>query len=165
MKTNSYLLERRNPMVLHRNYGVSSDAKSIREKSDESKQNFARTISFGDKLSHIIEELIRVKHEYSRENWDGYGAKSIDILSYDNALSFALSIPTNIPSPEVDVIPTGKVVFTWSEGKRKLFSVIIGNLNELSYAGLYGAISTYGVEFFSDGMPETIVKNISRVYS
>ena len=165
MKTISNILERQCPLFFYRNSGVSSDAKNIRDSSDKLRQSFARTISFGDKLSHILEEMIRIKKEYAKQNWDGYGAERIDIQSYENALHFAMSLPSDIPSPEVDVIPNGKVLFTWSEGKRKLFSIIIGNMNELSYAGLYGATNTYGVEFFSDGISETILRNIRKVYS
>lgn len=165
MKMMSHVLERQRPMFYYRNSGVSSDAKDIRDKSDELKQKFARTISFGDKLSRILEDLIKIHKEYTKQNWNGYGAKPIDIQSYENALRFAMSLPTNIPSPEVEVIPNGKVLFTWSEGKRKLFSVIIGNMNELSYAGLYGATNTYGVEYFSDSIPETIINNIGKIYS
>ena len=164
MKTVSHVLERQSLVFFYRNSGVSEDAKNIRDKSDELKQKYARTISFGDKLSHVLEELSRIRQEYSKENWDGYGAKSINNKSYDYALSLALSLPSSTPSPEVDVLPTGKVVFTWSEGKRQLFSVIIGDSGELSYSGLYGAISTYGVEFFSGFIPETILNNINRVY-
>jgi len=165
MKTVSYTSGRQNPAVFYRNLGVSPDAERIREESDVLKESFARTISFGDKLSQILEELLSARQEYYKDNWDGYGAKSIDEYSYVNALRFALSLPSSIPSPEVDVVPTGQVVFTWSEGKRQLFSVIIGRMNELSYAGLYGATNTYGVEYFSDGVPEMILDNINKVYS
>ncbi len=165
MKTLSSALGRQNPVVFYRNFGVSSDARTISDESDGIKQSFARTISFGDKLSQILGALIRARQEYSADNWDGYDAKSIDEQSYGNALRLALSLPSNIPSPEVDVVPTGQVVFTWSEGKRQLFSVIVGSMNELSYAGLYGATNTFGVEYFSDGIPETILDNINKVYS
>lgn len=165
MKTVSYASGRQNPVVFYRNLGVSPDAEKIREESDVLKESFARTISFGGKLSQILEELLGARQEYSKDNWDGYGAKSIDEHSYENALRFALSLPSSIPSPEVDVVPSGQVVFTWSEGKRQLFSVIIGRMNELSYAGLFGATNTYGVEYFADGVPETILDNINKVYS
>lgn len=165
MKTTGCVSERQYPMFCYRNSGVSENAENIREQSDKLNQKFARTISFGDKLSHTIEDLIRISKEFTKQNWDGYGAKPINAKSYENALHFAMSLPSNILSPEVEVTTNGKVLFTWSEGRRKTFSVIIGNMHELSYAGLYGATHTYGIEFFSDCIPETILNNIGKVYS
>ncbi len=163
MKTESYAIGRQNPVVFHRNLGVSWYAGKIREEADKIRQSFARTISFGDKLSQILEELLLARHEYSKDNWDGYGAKRIDEQSFENALRFVLSLPLGIPSPEIDVVPNGQVMFTWSKGKRQLFSVIVGSMNELSYAGLYGVTKRYGVEYFTDGISDTILDNINKV--
>lgn len=165
MKTISCPAGIENPGVFTIHRGVSGDAEKIREEADELKQSFARTMSFGERLSRILEALIRAREEYSEDNWDGYGAKSIDKQSLENALRFALSIPSSIPTPDIDVVPAGQVVFTWQEGKRLLFSVIIGSRNELSYAGLYGATKVYGIEYFNDGIPDIILNNINKVYS
>lgn len=165
MKAVSYTVGSENPVVFTMSGGVSRDAEKIREETDELKQSFARTISFGEQLSRILEALLRARQEYSKDNWDGYGAKSIDKQSFDNALRFALSIPSSIPTPDIDVVPAGQVVFTWSMGKRLLFSVIIGSRNELSYAGLYGATKVYGIEYLNDGIPDIILNNINKVYS
>lgn len=164
MRTVSYTISIENPVVFTRNFGVSRDAEKIQEEADELKQSFARTISFGERLSQILEALLGARQEYSEDNWDGYGAKSIDKQSFDNALRFALSLPSSIPTPDIDVIPTGQVVFTWQVRKRLLFSVIIGSRNELSYAGLYGATKVYGIEYFNDGIPDIILNNINKVY-
>lgn len=165
MMTISYVVGRPNPLDFATNPGVSDDAEKIRHESDELKQSFARTISFGDRLSRTLEDLLKARHEYSEDNWDGYGARGIDKQSFENALRFALSLPSGIPAPNIDVMPSGEVAFIWSEGKRRVFSVIIGSRNELSYAGLYGVTKTYGIEYFNDGIPDTILDNINRVYS
>ena len=106
-----------------------------------------------------------MKTEYSNNNWDGYGGQSIDEGSFQNAMVFAMSFPHSIPLPDVDVIPTGEVVFTWSQGRRQTFSVIVGNMKELSYAGLFGARRNYGVEYLENQMPDKILENIKEVYS
>lgn len=155
---------RQHPAQFGHNSGVSRDAERLGEESDEIKQSFARTNSFGERLSQIIEAVLKLKEQYSEDNWDGYGAGAIDELSFKNSLRFVLSLPISVPVPELDVIPAGQVVFTWYLGKRRVFSVILGSSNELSYAGLFGAVKTYGVEYFSDGIPETILTNIDKVY-
>ena len=165
MKTMSYVIGRQNPVAFCRNLGVSQAAEMVREETDKIKTSFVRTISFGDRLSQIIEGLIKARVDFSEDDWDGYGAKRIEERSFKNALSFALSLPTNIPPPEIDVEPKGRVLFTWGKGKRQLFSVIVGNMNELSYAGLFGATKTYGVEYLNDRTPDIILDNIDRVYS
>lgn len=163
----AYICEvsRENPVVYEGSWGVSEDAEKLRAESDEVKQSFARTISFGERLSQILEALLEARQEYSKDNWDGYGARAISEASFENALRVALSLPTDIPVPEVDVVPSGQVAFIWSQGKRQVFSMIIGNGKELSYAGLFGVTKTYGIEYFGDGIPNTILDNINRVYS
>lgn len=163
----AYICEvsRENQVVYEGSWGVSEDAKRLREQADDVQQSFARTISFGDRLSKILEALLEARQEYSGDNWDGYGAKAISETSFENALSVALSFSTDVPVPEVDVMPSGQVAFIWSEGKRRVFSVAIGNGKELSYSGLFGVTKTYGIEYFDGGMPNTILDNINRVYS
>ena len=157
--------ERQNPTTYESNLGVSEDAEKLRAESDKIKQSFARTISYGDRLCQIIEALLKIRREYSKDNWDSYGANAISGASFENALCVGMSLPPSAPVPDVDVMPSGQVAFIWSEGKRRVFSVVVGNRNELSYAGLFGVTRTYGIEYFDDGIPNTILDNISRVYS
>ncbi len=153
------------PLDFTRNPGVSRDAETIREGSDELKQSFARTISFGGSLSQILDDLIYARQEYSRDNWDKYGAKSIDKQSFEYAKSFAFKLPSDIPIPETSVMPSGQVAFIWSMGIRRVFSIIVGIEGEIFYAGLYGLNKTYGTEYFRDGISNTIIDNINKVYS
>ncbi len=163
----AYMCEvgRQNPVIYASSSGVSKYAEKLRIESDEVKQSFARTISFGDRLSQILEALIEIRQEYSKDNWDGYGAKAVSKESFENALRVALSLPMGVPIPEVDVMPSGQVAFIWSEGKRRVFSVVIGNRDDLSYAGLFGVNKTHGSEYFGDDISNTILDNINRVYS
>jgi hypothetical protein len=155
----------KNIISFSKNYGVSLSADKIRKESDEIKQIFARTESFGERLSQILEALLIVKEKYSVENWDSYGALSIDEQSFENSLRFALSLPSSVPLPDIDVIPTGQVVFNWYKGKRQLFTIIIGSRNEISFAVLLGATKTYGVVYFDENIPEIILENINTICS
>jgi len=143
---------------------MSESANAVQNQFRKLQTDFAWTITFGEHLTKILENLLEVKAEHSVDNWDGYGAKAIDDESYKNAFNFALSLPTNLPIPEIYVEPDGEVAFEWYEGKRKVFSISIGSKNHLVYAGLFGASKTYGVEYFYDDVPEIILSNIHRLY-
>lgn len=158
-------IENANPIAFYENFGVSDSATEIQREAIEVKNHFARSVTYGEHLSKMLECLFQVKNEYSVDNWDGYDAKAIDNDSCQNAIRFALSLTPNIPIPEIYVDPDGEVTFEWYEGKRKVFSVSVGGKNKLSYAGLHGFSKTYGVEYFYNDMPEIILNNIKRLYS
>jgi hypothetical protein len=161
MKSLGSTMSGRNPVSFGRDVGVSKAARSIVGWSDKVTQNFASSISFGDHLCRILEGLLAAMEEYYEENADA--AQLIDEQSFDVAQRFALSLSADIPIPEIDITPTGQVVFTWSQGARRIFSVIIGSRSELSYAGLFGARRTHGVEYFDRDVPDIILENIARV--
>jgi hypothetical protein len=164
MKTSTYNMDRQNAVVYFGNVGVSDEAGDISKNADLLTQNFARTISFGDRLSRNIESLLKVKQEYSENNWDGYNAHSISSESLNDAMAFAMSLPTDIQLPEIDVAPSGQVVFTWSKGNRRTFSIIIGDQKELFFAGLFGARKVYGTEYLENIIPEKIHEYITEVF-
>ncbi len=153
-----------NPIYFPQNWGVSEGAIEIQRKTEELQRDFSRSITFGEHLSKMLENLFQVKQEHSIDNWDGYGAKAINEQSYQNAIRFVLSLAPNTPTPEIAVEPDGEVVFEWYGGKRKVFSISMGSRNELTYAGLYGVSKTYGVEYFYGNIPDTLLDNISRVF-
>jgi len=154
-----------NPTVFNKNVGVSDSASEIWRDTENIRNYLAGSVTFGEHLAKVLEVLLKEREEHSIDNWDGYGAKAINIDSYHYALDFALSLPSSIPVPEIYVNPDGYVTYEWYEGKRRVFSVIVGNRNELAYAGLYGASKTYGVEYMYEEIPENIIRNINGLYS
>ena len=163
MKILSYKVCNTNPAIFPQNFG-SESANKIQRETEELQKDFSRSITFGEHLSKMLENLFQAKQEHSIDNWDGYGAKAIDEQSYQNAIRFILSLAPDIPTPEIGVEPDGEVVFEWYGGKRKVFSISMGSKNELTYAGLYGISKTYGVEQFYGNIPDTLLDNISRVF-
>ena len=114
------------------------------------------------------ETLRALKHtiaEFSEDDWDGYGAKSVDRKSCEESLRFLDMLPGTIPAPEVAVEPDGMVAFEWYEEPRWVFSVSFETNGELVYAGLFGNRKTHGTECFGEQLPQTILGNIRRVYS
>lgn len=164
MSISCRIVPNRNPIVFSQSSGMSKSANAVLDLSYELQTDFARDITFGDYYAKMLENLLEVKAEHSVDNWDGYDAKAINDDSYKNAWQFALSLPPNLPTPEIYVEPDGEVVFEWYEDKRKVFSISIGPKNRFSYAGLYGANNTYGVEYFYDDVPDVILNNIYRLY-
>jgi hypothetical protein len=145
--------------------GFSEYAIILSDQSDKVEQSLASTNTFGRHLSQILEALLGVRMEYIKDNWDGYGAKSISGDSFSSAFHVALSIPTSIPIPEVDVMPSGHVSFTWDNGKRRVFSIIFSDESEISYAGIFGSNKAYGTDSVADRLSDTIIANIKKVYS
>ena len=164
MKTSTLNIEKQNNIVYFGNVGVSDEAETITHNANLINQNFVRTISYGDRLSRNIENLLRIKSEYSKSNWDGYNAQNINTESLNNAMAFTMSLPSDIHFPEIDVVPSGQVAFTWSKGNRRTFSIIIGNQKELFFAGLYGARKVYGIEYLENTIPEKIHNYIKEVF-
>jgi len=164
MNTSGCTAIKRNPIFFLQSSGMSESANAVLDLFDELQPDFDRTITFGEPSAKIIENLLEVKSEHSVDNWDGYDAKAINDNSYKNAWQFALSLPPNLPIPEIYIEPDGEVVFEWYEDKRKVFSISIGSENKLAYAGLFGVNKTYGVEYFYDDVPDVILNNIYRLY-
>jgi hypothetical protein len=109
-----------------------------------------------------LHELIE---ECGRSNWDGYRAQPVLFNSYEKAKRFVRSLPFGIPVPEVSAEPDGEITLEWFATPTRVFSVSVGPDNELNYAGLFGASSTYGTEVFHDEIPEVVLSHIKRVVS
>ncbi len=152
------------PIFFRKPWGVSDSAEALQRQSEQLQRDFAQSITFGEHLRETFQNLLKAKEEYSVDNWDGYDAKAIDELSYEKAVLFALLLPSGIPTPEIYVDPDGEVTFEWYEGPRQVFSISIGSNYELSYAGLFGANKTCGIEQFYDDIPDAVLDNVERVF-
>ena len=155
----------KNPFVALIEYGVSDDADRIHSTVMNVQNEYINTVSTFDRLNPIFDMIIDLIAECLTDNWDGYGAKALQTHSYIGALKFLYLLPTTTPHPDISVDPDGELVFEWYKAPRKVFSVSIGTNSELVYAGLYGLNKVNGTELFTDEIPNTILENITRVYS
>jgi hypothetical protein len=147
------------------NLGMSSTASFIQNESNEIKAELNRTNTFGEHISILLERLNQLFKEYSKEPWDGEESERIDEKSYSTAINVALSLPYDLPIPEINIRPSdGGVIFEWFRGSRQVFSFEVGRQNELFYAGLFGVIQSNGIEFFYDTIPDNIIANIRRLF-
>ena len=144
---------------------IGTDADNIKEQFEEIVYNNEKSISFGHhKANEVVQELNNIYEDCGQPDWDGYGAKPIDIETYHESLRFIDYLPKDIPCPELTPEPDGEVSFEWFKNNQRIFSVSIGRNGELSYAGLYGIIKAHGTEFLGDELPKTIIENIRRVF-
>jgi len=157
--------ERSDYFTFPSNLGMSSTADFIQNESDELKAELSRTNTFGEHISILLERLNQIFQECSKENWDGQGSERIDEKSYSTAINVALSLPYDIPIPDINIRPSdGGVIFEWFRGSRQVFSFEVGHQNELFYAGLFGVVQSNGIEFFYDRIPDNVIANIKRLF-
>jgi hypothetical protein len=118
-------------------------------------------------VRHTAEASLRALEEArirtARPNWDGYGARSIDAISYRDAIRFLRALPTTTPVPDIDVDPDGEVSITWYGEGRDTFSVSVGRNGRLSYSGLYGISQSFGTEWLVSEIPSPIIQNLHRL--
>lgn len=150
---------------LYGNRGVSKEASVLQDRISSILDETTHSIVLGEALTEIFQTLSDILKECSTDNWDGYGARAIDMASYTEALRFLYFLPKTLPAPEITVEPDGEIAFEWRHSKRRIFSVSIGEKGELTYAGLFGFNKTHGTEFFGDEFPETILDNVQRVFA
>lgn len=165
MTTLSCATPSNNPIFFGEDFGVSEGASEIRKETIKLRNHLARSVTFGEHLSKMMEGLFQVKNKSSSDNWDGYHAKAINSDAFQSAIKFALSLPLKVPMPEIYADPDGEITFEWYEDKRRVFSVSLGRRNKISYAGIYGYNKVFGVEYFYTNVPEAILTSINRLYS
>jgi hypothetical protein len=145
--------------------GLSQEAKFISKTFSDLYEDYNYPITLGQTSREIKNYFLDIAKECSEDNWDGYGAKSFDIVSFCVAANFLLLLPSNFQKPEINVDPDGEVALEWFNGANKVFSVSFSNNGNLSYAGLFGINKAHGTEYFENEIPETILENINRVFS
>jgi hypothetical protein len=154
-----------NFLVFPNNRGVSNGADRIEEQIEELQSEFDQSLTIGKHFKETRRIISEAIEKYAVENWDGYGAEVIDILSCVGAILFSQMLPDNLPLPEIYVDPDGEITFEWYLKPRKVFSVTVRRNEELSYAGLFGVNKFNGTAFLDDELPDIILNSIARVLS
>ena len=145
------------------NRGFSDSASLVQDETDALQQSLARSISFGGHSSYIFEMLFKVKREYTPEYSEN---APINDSAFNGALGLAMCLPDDIATPDIYVTPSGDVMFEWFENTRRVFSIMVGSNNKLSYAGLFGSDKFHGNSYLDDGyIPNQVIENIYRVYN
>lgn len=119
---------------------------------------------YGTRATQFAGDLAAALSEAVEAGWDGYGGRPVSRTTIDRAISFINLSPASVPAPTVSVDPDGEIAFEWYRGPRLVFSVSVGDRNELAYAGLFGASRAFGTEFFIDELPGPVLENLRRLY-
>ncbi len=161
LETNFPLDSALNPV----NNGVSPESEAVKNSLREVREKNWQSFTRGLCLSDLIDSLVGIHEECSEENWDGYEAKSINPKALLEALSLTLLLPLSFDLPEAIPEPDGSIAFEWYREKRKRFIISVSGNNTIVYAGLFGRINqSHGTERFGDSLPQTISRNIERLF-
>ena len=69
--------------------------------------------------SALMKKLRLIPKKYATPDWDGYGAKPVNLKCHKSAMVFARKLPSELMDAEVGVTADGDVDFEWYRGKSK----------------------------------------------
>jgi len=148
------------PFTRSVNTGSSPESRKLEERFKEVVFHFRRR----SERERAFFELARVVRLGQQPNWDGYGALRPDLAVSQLACRFLNTLPSVIPTPEVGLDPDGEISFAWITSKDRQFHVSLSPDGLLSYAGVFGPISSvHGKEQFDDTVPLPIIEAIHRL--
>jgi hypothetical protein len=145
------------------NTGSSKASRNIQTKIEETVVYFRKSVT-RNHAEDAINSLKKIFSECSEDGWDGYDAKTISQVTFDEAYKFLNSLPSWLSMPEIVPEPNGDIGFEWYFGKDKVFIVSVEGLGQLSYAGILGlGVKAHGAEIFDGTIPKSIIENVSRI--
>lgn len=131
-----------------------------------------------DRVSSMIAEIClqlrdsvsvrRTAEEAGNAIWEALRSTEheFDPEAVSRALEFLRALPSTAPAPtDVEIDPDGEVDLTWRRDASHVLSVSVGPTGRLTFASIAGSANTRGTEYFSDDIPATIVRALSRVLS
>jgi hypothetical protein len=145
--------------------GVSGDADDLRKSMEAVLEIVYGSLSVGGPRKSTLEALYISVARCWHENWDGYGAKSVNHYSYFYARQFLDILPLGLPNPDIGVDPDGEISFEWYCSPRRVFSISVAPNGDLNYSGLFGANTVYGTESFGDELPLALLNNLRRLHT
>lgn len=142
----------------------SEESRAVREQLEDLRRHLHIAASAPQSFAYPI--LERVAAECSQPGWDGYNARPISHTVYTNARAFLNELPSWLPAPDVVPEADGEIAIEWELGPDRVFSVSIGERNELHYAGLFGGgVERHGVEPFEGVVSDEILRSITSLIS
>lgn len=117
-----------------------------------------------DALENFFEGVIETVESCSQDNWDGYGAKPLNINSIYYALMFVLSLPKILPLPELVAEPNGELGIQWASKGNSLAVSIDSNKN-ITFGGISeNGGEIYGTTKFSEEIPDVLLAHIKAMF-
>lgn len=148
---------RRSGFSDHANF-LAREAKTLVERNDKS-------LSLLGQRGVALSELVELRQEHNTQGWDGAEAPLVSPIALEQARLLILSLPADIPNPELAVDPDDAAIsLEWYAGSSRVFSASVGTSSRLACAGIDGTFGWHGVAPF-DGVrtPDFILQGIRRV--
>lgn len=154
------------PVLDYLNSGRGNKSIYLKDQEEEIREDYKSTFTMGMRYAQMDQEILEAVLESSEDNWDGEGAKAVNVSSWTLAKKLIGTIPPSITMPNVFVDPDGMIEFEWYKEPKKVFSVTVESDNTLIYAGLFGGQNkSYGTEQCEDELPDKILESLQRLYS
>lgn len=146
--------------------GASEIADAIYNIIGEEATRFSKGEYISKPCLDKINVLDKAFGECSMPNWDGYDALPLKTESYIDIRAFIELLPS-LSLPLLDIVPepNGDIGLEWHIGRNMLFNIGFSGRGRISYAGIFGFDTAYGVTYFSGLLPPIIIDNLRRLFS
>jgi hypothetical protein len=98
-----------------------------------------------------------------RADWDGYGAKPMDMTARLHATEFLNELPTATPLPDVCATPEGFVELDWWGPGDQIVSVVIDGRGKLTFSSILSGTRLSGSAMLYDEIAPIFFSELQRV--
>jgi hypothetical protein len=142
--------------------GVSDESVRVAEMFGQTRYRLFNSVSTRRRIESLAERMQELVQSHSDPGWDGYEARPVSAHAMRKALRFALSLPPVLANAEITADPSGDIEFEWYQAPRHLFAVSIAENGKMHFAGLFGSAKQMGTDFFTDAIPNEVLRGIRR---
>lgn len=144
--------------------GASEIANYIKDARASALCHFRESFTNKTPRDLLNEEVLQIYGDCCRDDWDGYGARSISRSSLLGVQEF-ISKVDSLPMPEVSAHPDGELALDWYGDNGEIFSLSFGDLGKISFAGRFEEGSViHGREKVGSMDTEFVERLIRRVF-
>ncbi len=152
-----------NPFVREES-AVSPEAQAVTRGGTAVNETIEHSEALFGKKSAAISQLNEIADECGEQNWDGSGARAIDLQALLEAEDFIRALPPDVALPEFAPEPDGSISLDWINSRNRLFSTSVGGGNRLAFAWLDGTDKGHGVAYFDGAkVPRRILEGINAI--
>jgi hypothetical protein len=112
----------------------------------------------------LLADLLCAAAETASDEWQAQGGAAARFETFGQALAFLMTLPLNLPRPEIMAEQNGDITFEWYAGPRRVLSAILGPRPALAYAALIDASTARGTEPFLGRFPQILSDLLTRIY-
>lgn len=152
------------PSAAFSSQAVSEESRAVQALQKSSEEQFRNSITYGDTLGDLNEELYEIFEDTRLSDWDGYGSSPLTAKAFIQAYQFATTLPHYIPAPELTPTSRGEIDFDWLFGDRRTLNVSISDTGMLIYAYINNLETRHGALPFEGEFPDALREIFRQVY-